>query len=197
MLKKIYAPLAGTVTDMQVTRYDRIRRSQTLLQLKAGETLTPIVASYDGWVRHVFIKSEQAVTTGQVLFIIDVVDINDFQPDSTEVNPHTELGEAGRRGLERQGQRSFGHPAGPLFDAPEASNGMGHRGSVKPHPHLIGMKEGTPNKMSANAATNKTAIEQTADNATHDPELAKQLSQQLQQRLQIGSALHKSPTLSR
>ncbi len=48
MLKKIYAPLAGTVTDMQVTRYDRIRRSQTLLQLKAGETLTPIVASYDG-----------------------------------------------------------------------------------------------------------------------------------------------------
>ncbi len=68
---------------------------------------------------------------------------------------------------------------------------------MKPHLHLLGMKEGIPNKMSANAATNKTAIEQTADNAIHDPELAKQLSQQLQQKLQIRSALHKSPTLSR
>ncbi len=70
------------------------------------------------------IRANSDYREATILFIIDVVDVNDFQPDSAEVNPHTKLGEAGRRALERQGQRSFGYPTGPLFDAPEASNGM-------------------------------------------------------------------------
>lgn len=199
MLKNIYVPRdlpenLAIVYDIKVKRGDRMRRGQTLLLMKAGNTLIPIVSAYDAWVRYVAVKTEQQVSTGDLLLLVDAIETMDFRVDQGELN---ELGSEGRRGAERKGQNQFGQASGPLFDAPEAGNGLGNQGAVKQHPYTKNMKEGVPPKMNANAASNDPAIQHMVEEASNHPELKKQLSAQLQNQLSLSDAPSAAPTLSR
>lgn len=202
MLKNIYLPkaLCGThatvVKRVYVSVEARIRAGQVLLELAQDGRTTQLIAESNGWIRYIAVREKQAVHLGELLFIIDSFDTSDYRPDSSQMNQHSELGKEGRRGQERAGQRAFGTEfSGELFDAPSTSEG-GLPRSVKEHPLLQRMKESVPPKMSQ-ADQNPVATERLAEDASHDPELKKQLSAALSSRLQIDSAPSAAPTLNR
>ncbi len=200
MLKRIYAPkkIDGStckVDQVLVARDDRVYRDSLLLSLVDDTTRLAIAASGHGWVRYVAVKLGDQVKPGELLLIVDIVDVNEYRPDDAEVNPQVELGEEGRRGLERKIQKSFAQGyANELFDAPN-KEGQGMGPGMREHPILGQMKESLPPKMRSNAAHNDVAIDHLAEEASRDPELQKQLSAQLQQDLQVSQAPSTSPQL--
>jgi len=204
-----------TVNEVMVKRGDRILRDTVLVNLLVGDTVTPVVSVYDGWVKYVAAKENKAVALGDLLLVVDVISTIDYRIDGEEVSVYTELGESGRRGAERDGQRKFGKGySAELFDAPEresakstenekaSSTGsagrgrgaMGKESSLKENPLMKNMKESLPPKMKANAAVNGVAIKQLAEEAGNDPELRKQLSSELKQQLEIQIAPSAAPT---
>jgi pyruvate/2-oxoglutarate dehydrogenase complex dihydrolipoamide acyltransferase (E2) component len=202
MLKNIYlkkyphVQSAISVKCINVKRGQRIRSDQVLITLVNNAEHIDIKAQNNGWVRFVAVKEKQALSIGDLLLIIDSVDTSDYRLDDQEVNPQSELGQEGRRGAEREGQRKIGTHSGELFDAPEKSEG-GMRQSVKQHPLLQNMKEGVPPKM-ANAKNNQPATDRFAEDAAgNDPKLQKQLSAQLQAQLNITPGPNVSPSLTR
>lgn len=202
MIKQIYVPNdipagSATVQAINVARGDRVYRNDVLLQLSVNGTKIPVVASDHGWVNYVFVKVGQESTAGQLLVLMNVVDVNEYRPDEQEVNQRVELGEHGRRGFERELQRKHVDSdfAAALFEAPEQKQGVGYGASVREHPLLRNMKEGVPAKMRGNASQNETAIDRIIEEAGADPELRKQLSQELQQELNIQPTHSQAPTL--
>jgi pyruvate/2-oxoglutarate dehydrogenase complex dihydrolipoamide acyltransferase (E2) component len=203
MLKNIHLPRAlqgdqsTIVSGIPVQAGSRIRSGQVLLELLSDDQPTQLKAESNGWLRFVAIRPNQELNAGDLLFIVDTIDTTEYRSDAGEINPDSELGKDGRRGAEREGQRAFGSEfSGELFDAPSKSEGAGQQSSVKSHPLLERMKEGVPQKMS-NAENNAVATDRLAEDASNDPELRKQLSAQLESRLQIGSAPSAAPTLGR
>ncbi len=198
MLKNIYATanMIGThttqVVHIHVTRGDRIRSEQVLLSISKDDRIIDIKAQQAGWIRFVAVKLEQTLTQGDLLLIMDNVDMDGYRLDQQEINPLTELGDLGRRGLERQGQDKIGPHAAALFDVPQQAEGAER--SVKTHPLLKNMKEGVPPKM-ADARHNDQAVDRFAEEATHDPNLKP--SQKLQAQLNINPGPSNAPTLTR
>jgi hypothetical protein len=201
MLKNIYLPLSANnqsyaITQVHISAGQRVRKGQALLHYKLNNQQIPLACEHDGWVRFVATKPNDSLDSGSLLAVIDIVDVTEYRPDDNEFNPHTELGETGRRGLERAGQREFTNGyAGELFDAPTEQHGQRQR-SVKEHPLLHQMKEGVPPKMS-NARNNQPATERLAENASTDPELANQLSLNLQAQLDVTPGPSSAPGLTR
>jgi pyruvate/2-oxoglutarate dehydrogenase complex dihydrolipoamide acyltransferase (E2) component len=201
MIRNIQAPQAlqqdTTISDIFIMRGDRIRRGQLLLILKSNQVETPIQAEYDGWVQHVAVAHDQTILPEQLLLNINTIEDNDYRIDSGELNPESELGKDGRRGLERDGQKQFANDyAAPLFDAPQQNEGGQQRHGVKQHPFLQNAKEGVPPKMS-HANNNPQATDLLAEDASRDPELAHQLSAELQQRLDVNPGPSAAPTMTR
>lgn len=200
MLKNIYLPLDLVDTLCQVSQLhakagDRVRRGQPLFHYKVAQKRIAFESSVDGWIRFIAIKVDDVIEGGSLLCVIDTIEIDDYRPDAQEINLHTELGEAGRRGMERAGEKAFGEFSGELFDAPEEQQGQRQR-RTKEHPLLNQAKEGVPPKMS-NARNNQPATDRLAEDASRDPELANQLSMQLQAQLDVTPGPSSSPTLSR
>lgn len=203
MLKNIYlsnaiSDQAVDVISVEVASGQRVRSGQLLMRLKKVDG-TPLVfeSAYNGWLRFVAVRPSQTVDVGSLLIIIDTQDVADYRIDSEEVNPHTELGKDGRRGVERDGQKAFTEGyAIELFDAPEQQQGDQAQRRIKQHPLLQHMKEGVPPKMS-NAHNNQQAIDRLAEDATHDPELRLQLDNKLQAQLGMTPGPSSAPTLSR
>lgn len=198
MLKNIYLPLEinhSTITQVHIESGQRVRKGQVMFHHRINQSNKPLISEFDGWIRFVAIQPNTPVEGGTLLAIIDTIEVTDYRPDSGEFNPHTELGEAGRRGVERIGQSEFGAGySGELFDAPTEQQGQ--QRSVKEHPLLHNMKESVPPKMS-NARNNQPATERLAENASQDPELANQLSHNLQAQLNIAPGPNSSPSLTR
>lgn len=191
--RRIVTPkeIIGTavVEKLHVQRRQRVYKDQLLLTLRYQNQPLNIHAPAHGFVTTFAVDEEQAVTALELLLIMDAMSANDYSPAEQEVNPNTELGQHGRRALERGILQAYGEFTAPLFEAPQA----GQPGPGLPqHPLLSQMKEGVPPKMSADAAHNDPAIERTIENASHDPELQKQLGAQLQQQLHIQPTI--SPT---
>lgn len=200
MLKNIYLPLdlvglSCQITQIHVKTGDRVRRGQPLLHYHLDKKRTAFDAPVDGWVRFIAIKPDDVIEGGSLLCVIDSIEIDDYRPDAQEINLHTELGEAGRRGAERAGEKSFGEFSGELFDAPEEQQGQRQR-RTKEHPLLNQAKEGVPPKMS-NARNNQPATERLAEDASRDPELANQLSMDLQAQLDVTPGPSTAPSPSR
>lgn len=203
MLKNIY--LTNKISEQPVSVLSvktefgqRVRRGQLLLQLKGADgVLISFESPFNGWVRFVAVRAQQAVELGSLLLIVDTQDVDDYRIDAEEVNPHTELGKDGRRGAEREGQKVFtkGY-ATELFDAPVHQEGGQAQNRIKQHPLLQNMKEGVPPKMS-NAHNNQQATDRLAEDASHDPELRKQLDNKLQAQLNITPGHGAAPTLTR
>jgi hypothetical protein len=198
MIKQIYVPkdLAPgeiVIKVLRVERGARIRRGQVLLEFTVNQQPEAFFSQHDGWVRMLVGRPEQVMRPGELLMLIDMLEAIDYQPDGAEVSPQSELGGAGRRGLEREGQSQFakGYSA-PLFDAPERGEGMGNR--LPQNPLMRNMKEGVPPKMQASAANNQPAIDKMSEDASHDPELRQQLSKELQQELNISPAPSIAPS---
>ena len=110
MHKNIYLPFDWpealvVIHQVHIQVGQRIRRNQALLHVSVEGKAHAIPAPCDGWIRFVATKEGDPVEGGSLLVIIDAMDVADYRPDASEVNPHTELGEAGRRGAERAGQR--------------------------------------------------------------------------------------------
>ena len=199
MLINLYVPknCAGRITHIPVIQGQRVRRDQVLIEFSVDGRIMPFKCPHDGWIRFIAVKSGNTVEVGDLLAIIDAIDVIDYRVDDQEVNLHTELGENGRRGLERAGQRSFTNGySSELFDAPSKQEGNQAQRSVKDHPVLKNMKEGVPPKMS-DARNNQPATERLAEDASNDPELRKQLDMKLQAQLQIAPGPTTSPSLTR
>jgi hypothetical protein len=198
MIKQIYVPADLGVGEILVKtifveRGARIRVGETLQNFSVGGVDRPFVSKYNGWVRMVVCRADQVVRPGELLMIIDAIEVGDYRPDGSEFNPESELGGQGRRGVEREGQSKFGEGySAPLFDAPERGQGMGNQ--LPQNPLMANMKEGVPPKMQASAASNQPAIDKMSEDASHDPELRQQLSLQLQQELQISPAPSVAPS---
>ena len=199
MLRNVYLPKNLVESEAFVQRIgvavgDRVRPDQALLQLSIVNNPSPLLSAYHGWVRFVAVTQGQRVEPGSLLLIIDAQEVGDYRLDELEVSLNTELGENGRRGEERQGQRQYtkGY-SGELFDAPREKQGM-QESSVKEHPYLQKMKEGVPPKMS-NARENAPATERLVEEAAQNPEL--RLSHQLQAQLNITPSSTSAPNLSR
>lgn len=203
MLKNIYLQPAfrgerdTVVRRICVARGQRIRAGQVLLELLVDGQLQEITADSNCWLRFIAVHELKQVEVGDLLFIIDVIDTGEYRADGQEITADTELGQKGRRGLEREGQREFGKEvSGELFDAPQEGEGKGHQRSVKEHPLLQRMKEGVPQKMS-HAEHNQVATDRFAEDASNDPELQKQLSAKLEAQLQITQSPTIAPSLTR
>ena len=84
----------------------------------------------------------------------------------------------------------------PLVNAPEANNGNSQHASanVTEHPTLKNVKEGVPLKTSAHAAANQHAVDRLNENVRNNPELQKQLGNELQQRLAMQATHSTAPT---
>ena len=203
MLKNIYLQrkIAGEHNTLAqsvcVVSGQRVRSGEVLLKLLADGQPQMVTAEGNCWVRFVAVREGNQLSIGDLLFIIDAVDTDEYRPDDHEVSAHSELGQDGRRGLEREGQRAFGNDvSGQLFDAPQESEGYCQQRSVKEHPLLQRMKEGVPQKMS-HAEHNQVATDRFAEDASNDPELQKQLSQKLEAQLQITQSPTVAPSLTR
>lgn len=187
-----------TVNSIEVQKGDRVRRQQILAHLRVSKKkIMPIVAPSDGWVKRVAVKAQAQVKRSDVLFVIDSMPTADYQVDSTEVNNSTELGENGRRKLERDGESELAKEfSAPLVNAPEANNGNSQHASanVTEHPTLKNVKEGVPLKTSAHAAANQHAVDRLNENVRNNPELQKQLGNELQQRLAMQATHSTAPT---
>ena len=186
-----------TVVEILVERRQRVYRGDVLMVLSADQNNTSILSPKNGFVSYIMVKPHQVVEASESLLVMDFVEVSDYHPDEQQVNPHTELGEHGRRALERDLQKQYANGfSAPLFEAPSPDQGEGSRPRLPAHPLLQKMKEGVPPKMRANAASNSTAIERTAEDANHDPALQKQLSQQLQAELGIRPTPTNAPKLT-
>lgn len=199
--KNIHAPLELpadnlVLSDIFVQRGERVRRKQLLAILASGSLEIPIQAECNGWVKTIIARQDQKIEPGDLLLTLDIIEDNDFRIDNGELNPETELGQDGRRGLEREGQKQFlNEVSAPLFDAPQQNEGGQQRHGVKQHPLLQNAKEGVPPKMS-NAENNPQATDKLAEDASADPELANRLSAELQQRLDVNPGPSAAPTLT-
>lgn len=161
---------------------DRVRKHQVLAYLNTARERVPLVSPANGWIKQASIAN-QSLKKGALLFVVDAFAYEDFQVDPNEVNGATELGESGRRGLEREGHRRFakGFQA-PLFEAQQGNHStLSHFG--KPHPLLSFAKEGVPPKMSAHVAENSDAQLQFSEELESRPELQKQLGNELKHQL--------------
>lgn len=201
MMKYVHVPhyLSGNdvvIESIDVTQGQRIRRGTALCHLEQEGVMTPVVAQQDGWVRQIAVKSAQRVQVGELLLIVDVTEVNDFSADADELGPHTELGEQGRRALEREGQKAFGKAVKALFEAHEQSGGMG-QSPLREHPYTSEMKEGVPPKMSSDAPNNQDAVKEFVEDATNSPELRKQLDHQLQKQFDAQPTYSTAPTLTK
>lgn len=196
-LPRNYAGHACVVADIQAIQGQRVRRDQVLIDFSRDGKKIPFISPSDAWIRFIAIKSGNTVEPGDLLVIIDAIDVIDYRIDEQEVNLHTELGENGRRGLERAGQRTFTNGySSELFDAPSEQKGNQAKPSVKDHPFLKNMKEGVPPKMS-DARHNQPATDRLAEDASQSPELRKQLDMKLQAQLHISPSPTTSPSLTR
>lgn len=201
--RKILVPqnLTGDIqiADVHVALHQRVRRDEILVTLRAGDLDIQVRSPSDGWVKFVAVKSNQVVGIGDLLMILSVFDVGEYRLDDQEVSLLTELGEDGRRGLEREGQKQYtdGYDKA-LFDAPTDEHGQ-RTGDLKVNPLTERMKEGVPPKMNANAANNGPAKQHTVEQASGDPAYAEKLSAQLQQELDIapGDAPSSAPTFTR
>lgn len=192
-LKRIQAPRLQTdspivVDAVHVREGQRVYRDEILLHLLVDDDLTPMPAPLQGWVRRVVVKVDQHVKRGELLILLDVLDESEFVPDGEEVNPHTELGGEGRRGIERELQSKHANGyANPLFDAPSEKQGQGMGPNLPEHPYLKRAKESVPPKMQDVVSQNDTAVEKAQEDASKDPELQKQLSAKLANNLQVSA----------
>ncbi len=192
--KRLPSPIA--VDSIEVQTGERVRQQQVLAYLQSSNERMPIIAPCDGWIKLVAVKEKNYIKGGDLLFIIDIMATEDYQVDHEEVNGATELGIAGRRGSERDGQRDFvENYSAELFETPDAQEGAPAQGT-KAHPLMANAKEGIPPKMSASASDNQAAVDQFSEEARKDPELQKQLSHQLQQQLNIQPDQTPTPTLT-
>lgn len=186
------------VDQVLVKRKERVYRDQTLIVLVCGRIKIPIVAPDHGFVSYISVQLGQKVSQAETLLMMDIIDVSRYRPDEQQVNPESELGQHGRRALERELLKKFGNGfSAPLFEAPAKEGGLGSHRELRSHPLLQRMKEGVPPKMRAEASNNQPAIDQLAENATHDNELRLQLSQQLQQQLNISPSPVNAPKLTR
>ena len=194
---KRLSPSPIIVEKINVQAGDRVRQQQILAYLHTPKKRVPIIAPSDGWIKFIATKEKKHVKGGDLLFIIDIMATEDYRVDPEEINNASELGANGRRGLERDGQQQFAKAyAAELFDSPEAhQEGFGKEGT-KEHPLMANAKEGVPLKMSAHVADNQAAMDQFSEEAGNDPELQKQLSNELRQELSIQSSPSTTPTLS-
>lgn len=181
------------VVDIHVDYGDRVRRGMVMMTLRQDGVLIPIRAELDGWVRFVAANKQQSVEIADLLLIVDVMETVDYRVDPAEFSADTELGEDGRRGLERAGQKAFGEAARALFEATQQEKGMGQSNGLQQHPMMQNMKEGVPPKMSSDAANNPEAIKD-LENASNDPALKIQLGQELQKQLDIQAGPSIAPT---
>ena len=200
MLKRIYVPKTDaksiSVGEIYTAPGHRVYKGDLLMYLNIPGDTVSIYAPDNGWVKRLAIFETQPVKVNQLLLVIDILTINEYKPDDASVNLHTELGEKGRRGLEREAQRQHTNGyANPLFDAPE--KGQGAAAGVREHPLMGRMKEGVPPKMRSETASNNVAVDHAITEAAHDPELQKQMSKQLQQTLQITQAPSTAPQAKR
>ncbi|MCH9644306.1 MAG: acetyl-CoA carboxylase biotin carboxyl carrier protein subunit [Gammaproteobacteria bacterium] len=200
MIKNIHVPLdlsqqGVQVADIFVQPGERIRRKQLLMLLKSGNIETPLQSQFNGWVKHIAVKFDQDVAPGDLLLIIDVMEDNDYRIEG-DISPESELGQDGRRGLEREAQKQLADGiAAPLFDAPQQTEGNQQHHGVKQHPFLQNAKEGVPPKMS-HAENNHPAVDQLAEDASSNQDLANKLDAKLQQRLGTSPGPSAAPTLT-
>lgn len=196
-LKKITTPreLSGdiTVAVISIMVEGRVYRDDVLMELAVGDHFISIRSPSHGWVKQITVTQGQHVAAGDVLCVLSVFDRDDYRPDGDEVNLKTELGDEGRRGEERKGQRKFGQYDKALFDAPAGEKGNSFN-QLKENPLTARMKEGVPPKMKASANQNNPAIDHFAEDAASNPELQNKLSQQLQQQLNIQPGPTVTPT---
>lgn len=198
MIKQIYVPAdlgAGEiiVKAIFVERGARIRVGDALLKFTVNGEERAFLSQHNGWVRMRVCRLEQVMRPGELLLSIDAIETVDYRPDSSEFNQQSELGGQGRRGIERDGQSKFGEGySAPLFDAPERGHGMGPQ--LPKNPLMRNMKEGVPPKMQASTSNNQPAIDKMSEEASHDPELRQQLSNELQQELHISPAPSVAPS---
>jgi len=198
--KKIQVPknLTGDiqVVATEILPNQRIYRESILINLLIGHDQYQVRSPFHGWVKAIHVKQGQFVAPGELLCTLSVFDSEDYQPDDNEVSLHTELGDAGRRGLERQGQRPFGNGFDKeLFDAPQDKQGMGIN-PVKQHPLLAKSKPGVPPKMNSSSSENTPAVEKLAEDSQNSPELQAKLSNELKQELGIQPGPSVAPTLT-
>ena len=196
---KILAPTLNLgestlVFEVLVEASERIKRGQPLLCLRIDEREIRLSAPCHGRVNKIFVKPGDIVPGKALLALIEAFEVAEYHPDGAEVSPETELGENGRRGLERLGEKVFGDGfSRELFDAPTRNQGQ-QMSSVKQNPLTANMKEGVPPKMNASAAQNEPAVEKLTEDAGKDAELQKQLGNQLQQQLGLTPAPSSAPT---
>lgn len=199
--QKIKVPkhLAGEIVieNVAICPQQRVYRDDVLITLRLGQDLYQVRSAFHGWVKRVLCQEQQAVQPNDVLCVLSIFDADLYHPAESEVNLTTELGQHGRRGLEREGQRRFGSHDKALFEAP-TQEGQGVS-PVKAHPLLANSKPGVPPKMSADAQQNLPAVQQFAEDAQTDPELQAQLSQELEQQLGIqpGPSTAPTPTITK
>lgn len=200
--KKILAPkLAATdrcvVVAVHTESGVKILKNAAVFTINLnGEELT-LTSPCSGRVNQIFARAGVKLTPKALLALIESFDVPEYRPAQDEVNPDTELGHLGRRGIEREGQREFGNGnENPLFEAPEKGQGQGQSSSVQQNPLTQNMKEGVPPKMNASAAQNQTAVDHMAEEASKDPQLQMQLSQQLQAQLNVTPSHTTAPTAS-
>ena len=189
------SPISIDTISVQIG--SRVRQQQILANLHTPNEQIPIIAPSDGWIKLIAVKENSQIKGGDLLFTLDIMATEDFQASHEEVNNSTELGNAGRRGVEREGQQKFVEAyAATLFESSDAQNGQHAQASAtKAHPLMANAKEGVPHKMSSHVADNATAVERFVEEASNDPELRKQLGNQLQQQLNIQSTPSAAPTL--
>lgn len=200
-LKKIVVPREFTqeviVSELHVTPGMRVYRDMDLATLHVAGHPFILKSPYHGWVKLIFVKPEQFVKKHEVLMLLSVLEVQAYRPDEQEVNLESELGQEGRRGLEREGQNKFGQPDKALFDAPSQQQGMGHS-SLKQNPLLAGMKEGVPPKMRASGQENAPATQDLIERSETSPQLQAKLTAELQNQLQMDTpAPSAAPTLTR
>jgi len=186
------------VECIEVQTGDRVRHRQLLASLRVGNELVPVTAPCDGWIRLVAVKEQTQVKSGDLLFVIDSMPAEDYQVDTEEVNGLTELGENGRRGSLRDGQRQHIKAySQTLVDAPQAQQGNGQQivSGVETHPIMANAKEGVPLKQSAHASQNQDALDRFNEDVSSDPELQNKLGNELKARYAAQSAPSAAPTL--
>jgi hypothetical protein len=198
MIKHLYVSKKLDATSIDVVSVaveygSRVRRGMVMLMLRQEGVMVPIRSEHDGWVRFAAVEPKQSVEIGDLMLIIDVMESIDYRVDPAEFSTDTELGQEGRRGLERAGQEAFGEAARALFEATQQEAGMGQFNGLQQHPMMQNMKEGVPPKMSSDAANNPEAIKD-LENASSDPDLKIQLGQELQKQLDMQAGPSIAPT---
>lgn len=67
---KIMAPMPGKIIDVKVNVGDSVKKGQEVIIVEAMKMRNPVLASVDGTIQAISVKSGDAVQTGTVLLVI-------------------------------------------------------------------------------------------------------------------------------